>query len=61
MRTHTTIGERILAAAPAMGPVAKLVRSSHERWDGEGYPDRLAGEQIRSAPGSSSSATPSRR
>ncbi len=46
MRTHTTIGERILAVAPAMGPVAKLVRSSHERWDGEGYPDRLAGEQI---------------
>ena len=46
MRTHTTIGERILAAAPAMAPVAKLVRSSHERWDGTGYPDQLAGEQI---------------
>ena len=46
MRTHTTIGERILAAAPAMAPVAALVRSSHERWDGDGYPDRLAGEQI---------------
>ena len=46
MRTHTTIGERILAVAPAMGPVAELVRSSHERWDGDGYPDGLAGEQI---------------
>ena len=46
MRTHTTIGERILAAAPAMAPVAKLVRSSHERWDGAGYPDGLAGESI---------------
>ena len=29
-----------------MGPVAALVRSSHERWDGDGYPDRLAGEEI---------------
>ena len=46
MKTHTTIGERILAAAPAMAPVAALVRSSHERWDGDGYPDRLASEQI---------------
>ncbi len=46
MRTHTTIGERILAAAPAMSPVAALVRSSHERWDGRGYPDGLAGERI---------------
>ena len=46
MMTHTTIGERILAAAPAMAPVAALVRSSHERWDGDGYPDRLASEQI---------------
>ena len=40
MRTHTTIGERILGAAPAMGPVAALVRSSHERWDGERLPGR---------------------
>ncbi len=46
MRTHTTIGERILGAAPAMGRVAALVRSSHERWDGEGYPDGLAAGEI---------------
>ncbi len=46
MRRHTLIGERILAAAPALSPVARLVRSTHERWDGTGYPDGLAGEQI---------------
>ena len=46
MRRHTLVGERILAAAPALAPVATIVRSSHERWDGEGYPDRLRGEQI---------------
>jgi two-component system cell cycle response regulator len=46
MRRHTLIGERILAAAPALAPVAELVRSSHERWDGNGYPDGLAGEAI---------------
>ena len=43
---HTLIGERILDGAPAMGPVAQVVRSSHERWDGTGYPDGLAGEEI---------------
>jgi diguanylate cyclase (GGDEF)-like protein len=46
VRRHTLIGERILAAAPALGQAAKLVRSSHERFDGTGYPDGLAGEQI---------------
>ena len=46
MREHTLIGERIIAAAPALVPVARLVRSSHERWDGGGYPDGLRGEQI---------------
>ena len=46
IRSHTLIGERILAAAPALMPAAKLVRSSHERFDGRGYPDGLAGERI---------------
>src|SRR5918997_1869363 len=44
MRRHTIIGERILLAAPALRPVSRLVRSSHEHWDGSGYPDCLAGE-----------------
>jgi two-component system cell cycle response regulator len=43
---HTVIGERIIGAAPALAAVAKLVRSTHERWDGSGYPDRLHGEDI---------------
>jgi diguanylate cyclase (GGDEF)-like protein len=43
---HTIVGERILAAAPALAEVSRLVRSSHENWDGSGYPDGLAGEQI---------------
>jgi two-component system, cell cycle response regulator len=46
MRRHTIIGERILMAAPSLRSVAKLVRSSHERWDGGGYPDGLVGEEI---------------
>jgi diguanylate cyclase (GGDEF)-like protein len=46
VRQHTIVGERILAAAPALEDVAKLVRSSHESYDGTGYPDGLAGEQI---------------
>jgi two-component system, cell cycle response regulator len=46
MRKHTLIGERVLSAAPAMSQVAKLVRSTHERWDGSGYPDGLRGEAI---------------
>ncbi len=46
MRRHTVLGERILTAAAALRPVARLVRSSHERFDGGGYPDGLRGEQI---------------
>jgi HD-GYP domain-containing protein (c-di-GMP phosphodiesterase class II) len=46
MRQHTIIGERILAAAPALRPVARLVRSSHEWHDGGGYPDGLTGDEI---------------
>ncbi len=46
MRQHTAIGERILNADPVMQPVARLVRASHERWDGGGYPDGLAGAAI---------------
>ena len=46
MHRHTILGERILAAAAALRPVARLVRSSHERFDGNGYPDGLYGDGI---------------
>ncbi|MDQ4129380.1 MAG: diguanylate cyclase [Actinomycetota bacterium] len=46
IRAHTRIGERILAAAPALVDASKIVRSSHERFDGKGYPDGLAEAQI---------------
>ena len=46
VRQHTLVGERILRAAPALHTVAKLVRSSHERFDGTGYPDGLVGQTI---------------
>jgi putative nucleotidyltransferase with HDIG domain len=43
---HTLTGARILQAAPALAQVADVVRSSHERFDGKGYPDGLAGTAI---------------
>jgi two-component system, cell cycle response regulator len=43
---HPLVGERIIASAAALVPVARLVRSVGERWDGGGYPDALRGEQI---------------
>jgi diguanylate cyclase (GGDEF)-like protein len=46
MHRHTILGERILMAASALRPVARLVRSSHERFDGGGYPDGLKGKEI---------------
>ena len=46
IRQHTLIGERIIRAAPALAKVAGVVRASHERVDGTGYPDGLAGEDI---------------
>ncbi|MFI4991912.1 MAG: HD domain-containing phosphohydrolase [Solirubrobacterales bacterium] len=46
MRRHTIIGERIVSAAPALAEVAVLVRSTHERHDGDGYPDGLRGDAI---------------
>jgi HD-GYP domain-containing protein (c-di-GMP phosphodiesterase class II) len=47
METHTVIGEEMLERVGGMlGHVGHLVRSCHERWDGNGYPDKLAGENI---------------
>jgi two-component system, cell cycle response regulator len=43
---HTLVGERILSAAPSLARIARLVRSTHERIDGAGYPDGLAGSEI---------------
>ena len=46
MREHPVIGERILRAIPGMGGIARIVRHEHERLDGEGYPDGIAGDEI---------------
>ena len=46
MDEHTAIGARMLERIPFLAPVAPLVRSAHERFDGGGYPDGLSGEQI---------------
>jgi two-component system cell cycle response regulator len=46
IRRHTVIGERIVRAAPSLAHTAELVRSHHERHDGTGYPDALAGDEI---------------
>jgi diguanylate cyclase (GGDEF)-like protein len=46
IRQHTLTGERILASAESLRDVAPIVRSTHERWDGAGYPDGLEGDRI---------------
>jgi len=47
METHTLVGERMLSDVSLLrGEGLKVVRSHHERWDGRGYPDRLAGDEI---------------
>ncbi|HTZ07631.1 MAG TPA: HD domain-containing phosphohydrolase [Acidimicrobiales bacterium] len=47
LRRHTLAGEAlVLALGPRLWPMAAAVRSHHERWDGSGYPDGLAGEHI---------------
>jgi putative nucleotidyltransferase with HDIG domain len=47
MRTHTILGEQMLEQIGGLlGDVGRIVRSCHERWDGNGYPDALAGAAI---------------
>jgi HD-GYP domain-containing protein (c-di-GMP phosphodiesterase class II) len=46
MRSHAAAGGKLVASIPAFAHLAPAVRASHERWDGGGYPDALAGEQI---------------
>ncbi len=43
---HTLIGERILSRIDYLRSLAPVIRAAHERWDGHGYPDGLAGEAI---------------
>lgn len=46
MRTHPEIGYRIAMASPDFAPIAELILTHHERWDGTGYPNKLSGEKI---------------
>jgi diguanylate cyclase (GGDEF)-like protein len=46
VETHPLLGERILAPIQQLEEVRPIVRACHERWDGTGYPDHLAGEDI---------------
>ena len=46
IRQHTLVGQQILDSVQELQGVAAIVRSCHERWDGAGYPDGLAGEEI---------------
>ena len=46
MREHPLIGERMLAKVDFLQPALAAVRYHHERWDGNGYPDGLKGEEI---------------
>jgi putative nucleotidyltransferase with HDIG domain len=46
MQEHSAIGERILANVDDYAEIARIVRHHHERMDGQGYPDRIAGDEI---------------
>lgn len=46
MQTHTTLGAEYLSGIPELHPIIPIVRNHHERWDGTGYPDRMAKENI---------------
>jgi putative two-component system response regulator len=46
VKQHVVVGSQILAPLAHLGDIISFVRSHHERWDGQGYPDRLEGEQI---------------
>jgi diguanylate cyclase (GGDEF)-like protein len=46
VRRHTLAGEELLGSFPSLAPVAALVRSTHERYDGSGYPDGLRSSEI---------------
>jgi HD-GYP domain-containing protein (c-di-GMP phosphodiesterase class II) len=46
IRAHPIVGEAVLSRVPALRALAPIVRAHQEHWDGRGYPDQLAGEDI---------------
>lgn len=46
MRRHPLVGAEVVSYIPALRPLAPVIRAHHERWDGQGYPDRLKGDAI---------------
>ena len=46
MRMHPVVGADVVSHIPVLRPLAPVIRSHHERWDGQGYPDHLKGEAI---------------
>ena len=61
MRQHPAWGADMLCRVPGLKRVSRIVRHAHERWDGDGYPDRLRHDESRSRAASSSPATPTTR
>ena len=61
VQRHPAEGQRLLKPHVNSPELLAIVRSHHERWDGNGYPDRLAGEEIPLSPGSSAPVTPGAR
>ena len=46
IRTHPGTGAEVVSSVPVLRPLAPVIRAHHERWDGQGYPDQLAGKAI---------------
>jgi putative nucleotidyltransferase with HDIG domain len=46
MREHAALGARMVASIPGLAHLAPIIRATHERWNGEGYPGELSGEEI---------------
>ncbi|HKD74437.1 MAG TPA: HD domain-containing phosphohydrolase, partial [Ktedonobacterales bacterium] len=46
IQTHAIVGAEVVERIPSLCPLVPIIRSHHERWDGSGYPDRLAGQAI---------------
>jgi response regulator RpfG family c-di-GMP phosphodiesterase len=61
IRTHTTLGHRMISRIRLWEDLAPFVLHHHERWDGSGYPEGLAGETSRSRRASSGSRKRSTR